>query len=87
MSAKQMKVTVSERALLARVNRQLAKEGQTLRTSRSAAERSNFSNYYVLDASGNVTASGIDDLEKWVRKEFAGMLKPFETLQADGGVR
>ncbi|MGF6758236.1 hypothetical protein [Paraburkholderia sp. GAS42] len=84
---KQMKVTVSERALLACVNRQLAKEGKTLRTSRSAAERSSFSNYYARDASGNVTASGIDDLEKWVHKEFAGMLKPFETLESAGGAR
>jgi hypothetical protein len=76
-------IAVSERAVFARVNRRLS--GGALRTSRSAAERASFGSYFVLDAGGNVSASGIEHLEAWVRAEFPGALKPFETMQADGG--
>lgn len=81
MAAQQ--IVVSERAVFARVNRRLA--GGTLRTSRSAAERASLGSYFVLDARGDVSASGVEDLEAWVRAEFPGVLKPFETMRADGG--
>jgi hypothetical protein len=83
MAAQQ--IVVSERAVFARVNRRLG--GGALRTSRSAAERGSLGSYFVLDAGGNVSASGVEDLEAWVRAQFPGMLKPFETLQADGGAQ
>lgn len=81
MAAQQ--IVVSRRALFARVNRRLA--GGALRTSRSAAERARFGKYFATDAAGKVAASGIEDLEVWVRAEFPSVLKPFETMQ-EGGV-
>lgn len=83
MAAQQ--IVVSQRAVFARVNRRLV--GGALRTSRSAAERASLGSYFVLDSSGNLSASGVEDLEAWARAELPGVLKPFETMQADGGAR
>jgi hypothetical protein len=74
-------VAITQRALMARVNRKLAHEGQILKVSRSAAEKQNFGGYFVIDEGGNVSAHGIDDLAAWVRAEFPDMLKPFENLE------
>ncbi|CAN7774584.1 hypothetical protein [Paraburkholderia hospita] len=80
-----VKIVVSERAVFARVNRRL--DGGSLRTSRSASEMASLGSYFVLDAGGNVSASGVEDLEAWVRAEFPDVLKQFETMQANGGAQ
>lgn len=74
-------VNVTTRALMARINRQLAHEGQKLCTSRSHAERQNLGNYHLIDANRNtVIAYPINDLEKWARSEMPDILKPYERL-------
>lgn len=82
MSPKHPVITVTVRALMARVNRKLAHDGQILKVSRSAAEKQSFGYYYTADISvGAVKAWNINDLEKWVRTEFDGLLKPFEKVE------
>lgn len=70
------KVPVSKRALVGRINRVLAKDGQVLRISRSKAELSNFGDAYILDASSNSVAA-----HQVSFKELAtelGVLKAYE---------
>ena len=43
------KYPVSKRALIQRINRQLAKKGQHLRTSRSNGEKNNLGAFYIVD--------------------------------------
>lgn len=80
--AKSPTVTVTIRAIMARVNRKLAREDQILKVSRSASEKENLGAYHVIDTNTNaVTAYHIDDLAKWITDEFPGMLKPFEKIE------
>lgn len=73
-----MQKTVSERALMARINRKLDEDGEKLKKARQS-EQAELGNYYVVSENQNtVTAHGIDDLEAWARD--LGVLKPFETL-------
>jgi hypothetical protein len=82
MSPKQPVITVTVRAIMARVNRKLAHDGQILKVSRSAAEKQNLGSYHIVDTQKNaVVAYHINDLEKWVRNEFDGMLRPFEKVE------
>ncbi|WP_042264732.1 hypothetical protein [Paraburkholderia heleia] len=82
MIAKSPTVTVTIRAIMARINRKLAHDGQILKVSRSAAEKQNLGAYHVLDTNTNaVTAYHIADLAKWIADEFPGMLKPFEKIE------
>ncbi len=82
MSPKQPTIPVTVRAIMARVNRKLARENQILKVSRSVAEKQNLGSYHIVDTQKNaVVAYHINDLEKWVRDEFDGMLKPYEKLE------
>lgn len=77
------KKPVNARALLARINRRLAKDGQQMKT---CPERSQWHNelgsYYIVDLDTNtIVVKQIDDLEGWTRKEMDGVLKPFEALE------
>lgn len=72
------KVPVSKRAVIARINRALAKENQTLRVSRSNAERSNFGEAFILDTMHNTVVAhqiSINDLAVEI-----GALKAFEEM-------
>jgi hypothetical protein len=83
MPTKQPAVPVTVRALMARVNRKLAHDGQILKVSRSVAEKQNLGNYHVVDTHKNtVVACHINNLEKWVSDEFPDMLRAYEKLEA-----
>jgi hypothetical protein len=82
MPPKQITVPVTIRALMARVNRKLAHDGQKLCVSRSHAEIQNLGNYHVVDTHKNAVVDyHISDLEKWVRDSFSNVLNPFEKLE------
>jgi hypothetical protein len=74
--AKQIKILVSERALIARINRKLAKDNQKLCHSRSAQTQSSVGEYYIIDAVRNGIIHqrvGPESLAKEL-----GVLKPWE---------
>jgi hypothetical protein len=62
--AKRMKhphVTVSRPALMARINRKLAHKEEKLRTSRSAGEKSNLGEFYIIDWRRNIVIDSHND--------------------------
>jgi hypothetical protein len=73
-----MQAPISERALIARINRKLARDGQQLRVNTSNAWRQDLGNYYVLDGNINSVVSTHEDLEPLARE--LGCLKPHERL-------
>jgi len=77
----QKKVPVSHRAVLARVNRILAKEGKTFRVSRSQGERSNLGEAYILDTSKNEVVDSRVSLRELADK--LGAIKAFEEMTDD----
>ncbi len=73
------KVPVSERALVARINRVLAKDDETLRRCRDDSRGFNeLGRYYTVDFTRNVIVGKDHDLEKLGRK--LGVLAPYEAL-------
>ncbi len=63
------KVKVSERAIVARISRALAKEGEALRRCRrDSRSYSTLGDYYVIDINRNFVTSTDIDLEKWARE-------------------
>ena len=78
-SSKQTKVKVSERALLARVNRVLVKEGEKVLICRTDSRWFNdLGRYYSVNLNRNsIEAQGFD-LEQWGR--VLGLLKAYEIL-------
>ena len=75
----QRMVPVSERALIARINRRLQKDGRFLRTARSRAVASSVGQYYVIDTDRNWIVWQNTDLEALGRE--LGVLQPWERLQ------
>jgi hypothetical protein len=57
------KVYISQRALLQRINRKLAKEEKKLLTSRSNAKKQEFGNFYIVDINLNNVIQAHIDLE------------------------
>jgi hypothetical protein len=79
MAKKQGKqVLVSKPALMARVNRRLARDGQVLRASRSAGSRLDLGDYYIVNVNGNYLEAQHIDLVVLARE--LGVLKPYERL-------
>ena len=73
-------VFVTERALFARINRKLKKEGGTLRRCRKNSRWYNDMGPYYVDLSSNgVTDRGFSDLENWGRE--LGVMQVFEQLE------
>jgi hypothetical protein len=71
------KVPVSERALVARINRKLEQKGQSLRRCREDSRSSHqLGRYFVIDLSLNALITADCDLET-VGREL-GVLKAFE---------
>jgi hypothetical protein len=79
------KVPVSERAVIARINRKLKPEGRQLKTKRGGWKKDMSGPYYVLDVERNtVVAGGAGqhsriDLEAFARK--LEVLADFETME------
>jgi hypothetical protein len=80
------KVPVSERALIARINRKLKQEGRQLKTKRGNWREDISGPYYVLDVKRNAIVAGGSahsrvDLEKLGRE--CGALEKWEVLEAE----
>jgi hypothetical protein len=74
---------ITEKALVSRINRKLAHEGQAgegLRKSRSSRARDDLGDFYVLDFSTNVVTEKDVDPERLGRK--LGVLKPGEAVKS-----
>jgi len=63
MPRKRQKVPVSERALVQRVNRVLAKQDERLKTYRGGRSIVQLGRYYIVNVKGNWLVSGNVDLE------------------------
>lgn len=72
----QRKVVVSERALVKRLNRSLAAEGQMIRKSRRPD--TDTGEYFCIDVRRNSIEAAHVDLEKWGRE--AGVLRGWEAV-------
>jgi hypothetical protein len=73
---RRQKVPVTMRALVQRIDRRIAHDGQMLRSSRSTVPL-----YYVIDIDRNYISTEVpdlNDLEKWGRE--LGVLRPWETV-------
>ena len=72
------KAPVTERALVQRLNRRLAKDSQKLCASRSPAAESDLGKFYVVDTAGGSIAACLFDLDGLGRD--LGALQPWEEL-------
>lgn len=74
------KVTVTERALFARVDRKLAKEGQRLRRCKSDAKAfPELGAFYIVDTTTNTIATKNCELEALAKE--VGVLADWEELE------
>jgi hypothetical protein len=73
------RLPVSERALIQRINRVLAKDGQRLRATRGERARLDFGWYWVHELSRNLCLDTHVDLESMGRE--LGCLKEWERLE------
>ena len=81
VSKRASKMAVSRRAVLARLNRALAKENMVLRACRAASNSLTFwefGPYYALNTHTNFVEGRGLSLEGWARKYE--VLKPYEIL-------
>ena len=69
-------VPVTERALLQRINRRLAKDGEQVRKARTERARLELGDYYRIDVSGNVIVGKDEHLEKLGAE--LGLLQKYE---------
>jgi hypothetical protein len=87
MAAKKQMVSVSQRALIQRINRILAKRGgapgELLRAARGTRARQDLGDYYVVDLLHNRVINTNVDLEEFGREVEA--LAPYESLENEGG--
>ncbi|MDO3620226.1 hypothetical protein Q3O98_03850 [Ralstonia pseudosolanacearum] len=75
------RVPVSERAVLQRLNRALAKEGVTIRVCKETSRWFHGNGrYYAVDLNRNLITAQHVNIELWARDE--GVLKPFEAMAA-----
>ena len=81
MGKKGVKVTVSERALLARLQRVLAKRQwpQYIHITRNWNMLQNYGRFILLDTRTNTLKDGTNDLARWGEKY--GVLAEFEELE------
>lgn len=81
MTAKAITVPISERALVQRINRALAKDGETLRKARSAQTAASVGEYFILDTTKNSVARTDVDLVALGRK--LKVLAPYERVKGN----
>jgi|LakMenEpi03Aug12_release.lakeMendotaPanAssembly.Ray.scaffolds.fasta_scaffold185143_2 hypothetical protein len=80
MPKKELKVAVSERAVIARLKRVLAKDNQRLCKSRENSPGYNYlGDYYIVDNYRNTVEATQVCLEDLARE--VGALKPYEMLE------
>ncbi|MFO1042222.1 MAG: hypothetical protein U0941_10575 [Planctomycetaceae bacterium] len=79
MMKKGIKAVVSKRAVIQRINRKLATEGQKLKTSRSVSEQSNFGEFYIIDMTSNFVVAYPVDLTDTARE--LGCLGGWEAVE------
>jgi hypothetical protein len=72
------KLKLTQRALMQRINRKLARNHQKLSTVRSAGHESNVGRYFILNVSRNVITETNIELEKLGRR--LGVFKEWEEL-------
>jgi hypothetical protein len=72
------KVPVEQRALLQRINRKLAHEGEVVKKARQGRRFRELGEFYVIDVRRNCVTAKDVDLEAWGHKH--GVLAPFEVL-------
>jgi hypothetical protein len=72
------KVPVTSRALIQRINRKLAADGEVLKASRGMQAFLDVGDHYVLDISMNAVVRKNLDIEQFGRS--LGVLKPYEGL-------
>ena len=78
MAKKEQKVSVSERAIVARLRRALEKEGKILRKCREDhRDFGELGGYYCV-SSANVVVDKDIPIESWARE--LGILKPYEVI-------
>jgi len=76
-----MKAKVSDRALVARIRRKLAKDGETLKSCRADSQwYGDLGDWYIVNTNTNTITAQHCDLERLGRE--IGALKPFEELGA-----
>jgi hypothetical protein len=80
-SPKSRTVPVSERALIQRINRALAKEGEKLKKSRGVQTGLSIGQYYVLDLQRNFVRHQSVDPEDLGRQ--LNVLQPYEHLSEE----
>ncbi len=77
--AKVKKVPVSERAILARINRKLAKSEQVVKKCRTDSRwYGECGNYYAIDLRTNCIQAKHIDLEDWAKE--LDVIEPFEEV-------
>jgi hypothetical protein len=79
----QAKAPVTERALIARINRKLKAEGRVLKVKRGGWRNDTSGPYYLLDVEHNAVIAGSSahnriDLEKFAKK--LGALEEYEEI-------
>ena len=77
--ARKTLVPVSMAALMARINRKLAHDGEQLKATRGERARQDFGDYYIIDRSGNFVVAKHCDPEELARE--IGVLQPYEALR------
>jgi hypothetical protein len=76
---RQMKIPISERAAIGRINRSLAREGECLHKARVPVSIwTTPVNYYVVRLQQNAIVTEVHDLEDFARQ--CEVLKPWETI-------
>jgi hypothetical protein len=75
------KVAVSRRAVVQRVNRKLASQGQRMVAARSERVRQELGSYYVIDLNSNTVVWKRFDLAAYAQK--LGALKTWERVEDD----
>jgi hypothetical protein len=76
-----VKAKISTRALLARVNRALAAEGQIFRRSRGKKLKAQLGEWHILDKTKGEIAARDLDIEQWARDR--NLLQSWEEIDRD----
>ena len=77
--ARKTLVSVSMAALMARINRKLARDGEHLKATRSERDRPELGDYYIVDINRNTVVAKHRYPEELARE--IGVLKPYEALR------
>lgn len=76
--AKSQSAPVTRRALVQRINRSLAKDGEQMKATRGNAARVELGDYYIVDLGLNAITKKRVSPEELGRK--LGVLQPYETV-------